>query len=196
MYPTYSGSRPGARGVFAIIHDGIGESRFLVPCPAAHRNLDIAVVIPAYFERNPAVGDGLLAHIVPGTIVDLAVLPLVDSDDEHQPASLLQQPAREPFTPERQLLAFTRLQEMAVDAIARIAGADFIGRIEQMDIFSVGTLFVERDPEVHVHLVYLEIEPAREQTAEFGLIAQRLTQEHHGVSCLQVLADEFAGRQA
>src|SRR6266481_7192786 len=116
-----------------------------VALPAAHRNLDIAAVIPAYFERNPPIGDGFLTHIVPRTIVDLAIRPLVDSDDEHQSAALLKQPAREPFTLERQLLAFTRLEEMAVDAIARVTGAKFVGRIEQTDVFSVGTLFVEHD---------------------------------------------------
>src|SRR5882724_11524107 len=122
-----------------------------VPCPAAHRNLDIAVVIPAYFERNPAIGDGFFTHIIARTILDLATRPLVDSDDEHQSAALLKQSAREPFTLERQLLAFTRLEEVAASSIARVTGAKFVGRIEQTKILSIGTLFVERDAEIHVH---------------------------------------------
>src|SRR5258708_24777473 len=93
----------------------------------ANWDFDIAVIVPADFDGNFAVVDGLLAHVVSRAVVDLAIRPLVDAENHHQPAALLKQPARHPLAPERELLALARLEQVTMNAVSRVAGAEFIG---------------------------------------------------------------------
>ena len=70
-------------------------------------------------------------------VVDLAIGPLVDAENHHQPAACLELPARHPLAAERQLLALSRLEQVAMNAVPRIAGAEFISGIEQANEVAV-----------------------------------------------------------
>src|ERR1700693_2608897 len=93
---------------------------------SADRYLDIAVAVPPHLQGNVSVGDGLLADIVPRSVIDLAIRPLVDPQNQNQAAARLQPPARHPLALECQLLPLARLQPLTTHAVFRIAGAKFV----------------------------------------------------------------------
>src|SRR5580692_276212 len=101
---------------------------------SADRYLDIAVAEPPHLEWNVSVGDGLLADIVPRSVIDLAIRPLVDPQNQNQAAARLQLPAGHPLALECQLLTLARLQQVTMHAVFGIARAKFVSRIEQVDI--------------------------------------------------------------
>src|SRR5450756_2377243 len=95
--------------------------------------------------------------------IDLAIRPLVDAENHNQSAACLEPPARHPLAAEVELLALSRLEQVTMNAVARITGAEFISRIEQANEVPAGQALVQRDVQVHVHLIDREIETAREQ---------------------------------
>src|ERR1700722_4809314 len=97
---------------------------------SADRYLDIAVAVPPHLQGNFSVGDGFLADVVPRSVIDLAVRPLVDPQNQNQAAARLQPPARHPLALECQLLALARLQQVTMHTVFGIAGAKFVSRIE------------------------------------------------------------------
>src|SRR5579864_6054469 len=109
----------------------------------ANRNVDIAVVIPSDLDRYFAVVDGLLTHSGARTVVDFAIRPFVDAENQHQPATGPELPAGHPFAPNRHLLALARLEQVAMNAVLSVAGADFVVYTEQTTRAADGEQFVQ-----------------------------------------------------
>src|SRR5258708_32105093 len=105
--------------------------------------------MPADLDGNLAVGDGFLTHVVSRAVVDLAIRPLVDAENHHQPTALLKLPARHPLAPEREFLALARLEQGTMNPVARIAGPEFIGGTEQPDIIAASHAPEHDDVPIH-----------------------------------------------
>src|SRR6185437_8494411 len=173
-----------------------GSSQRRAPAAlAVSRNVDVAIPIPLDPHRHLAVGDGLGAHIAAGAVVDLLIRSLVDTQHHDQPASHFHLAAGQTLAVEEQLLALARAQQMTMDTVSGIAGAELVGRIEQLDVLPGGQQLVERHVQVHVLLVDLEIQPAGEQSTQLQRTAQRLGHESDTVVALQIAADEARRRR-
>src|SRR5262249_35768902 len=105
--PGRSSRRPGARARAPGTRLRRIDTQARARESAAERNVDVAVAVPLDFERGPAVRDGLLADVVPGAVIDLAIRPLVHAHNHDQPAPRLQLSARHALALEHQLHALT-----------------------------------------------------------------------------------------
>src|SRR4051812_22174692 len=72
-----------------------------------HRQLEPASIGPCDVERLARVGDGLIVHLLPRSIVDLLARALVDAEHHDDPAPGPAQMAREADAPEVEDVALT-----------------------------------------------------------------------------------------
>src|SRR5262249_7199711 len=120
---------------------------------------------------------------------------LVDSDDDDEAAPGVQPATRQPLAAEGELLTLAGLQEMSIDTIAEVAGAELVRRIEQLDVIPAGQQLVAGDVEVDVLLVDGEIEVAGHLAAELQRPFQRLRDERDAIVALRIAVDEVGRRR-
>src|SRR3546814_10029133 len=119
-----------------------------------------------------------------GTIVDLLVPPLVDVQYRDQTTADGQPMRGDLPAAERQLLAHTGLQQVPIDLITRVAGTELIS-VSELQIVTVGTLFIKRHVKIDIVFVDDEIELAADRSEEHTSELQSLMRISYAVFCLK-----------
>ena len=115
----------------------------MVGVSAADGNLDIAVAEPPYFERRLGVGDGFVADVLAGAVVNLPAGLFNHAEHSDHPAPRLQLTADQAHALEIQALALARRQQPAMAEVIDVARARPIGG--ELNVLALGRQLVEGD---------------------------------------------------
>src|SRR5580704_17060439 len=85
---------------------------------------------------------------------------------------------------------------MTMSMVLCIARADFVCRTKQPDVVAARKQLVQRNVQVHVHLVDREIKAPGERAIDYGRFGQRIAHENRAMTRGKTSADEIRRRRS